>query len=249
MPKPIKKKVSRKVSTEDNVKNAYERARSFYEDNTKNVQLVIAIVIIVVVAVLGIFLYSRNAAIQSSDLQAEAYKTYQAAMERDDKDLYLDALEKFKQSYDVKRSPILLYYESDVYQRMGESDKAISSLNQLIQLFPSDEYVLPLGYSKLGSLYMLKGDYEKAIGIFTELEESNLPVYRDLALYQMANINKKIGNEDEAKRYNNLLIERFPGSPYASEIEAKMKAQEANEKEEGKSDEKEKIDSGNSKEK
>jgi outer membrane protein assembly factor BamD (BamD/ComL family) len=76
-----------------------------------------------------------------------------------------------------------------------------------------------------------------------------LPVYRDLALYQMANINKKIGNEDEAKRYNNLLIERFPGSPYASEIEAKMKAQEANEKEEGKSDEKEKIDSGNSKEK
>lgn len=249
MPKPIKKKVIRKVSTEEDVRNAYERVRSFYEDNTKNVQLVMAVIIILVAAVLGIFFYLRNASIKSSMLQAEGYRSYLAAVERDDKDLYLEAISKFQQAYDVKISPLLLYYESDIYIRTGESDKAISSLNKLIQVFPSDEYMLPLGYSKLGSLYMLKGDYEKALDIYNKLESSNLPAYRDLALYQIANIHKKMGNEEEADKYDQLLLERFPGSPYASEIEARLKAKEAKEDEESKSDEKEKSDSKSTKEK
>ncbi|MEE9524546.1 MAG: tetratricopeptide repeat protein [Thermodesulfovibrionales bacterium] len=248
MPKPIKKKVIKKVSTEEDVKDAYESVKSFYEENTKNVQMVVAVLIVLILTVSGIFFYFKNISVKSSVLQSEAYKSYLAAVEQDDKDLYNEALDKFKEAYEFKRSPLLLYYESDIYQRTGETDKAISSLNLLVELFPSDEYVLPLGYSKLGSLYALKGDYEKALSIYAALEGSNLPAYRDLALYQTANIHKKMGNEDEVDRYNKLLLEYFPGSPYASEVEAVLKAKEAKEKEEAESNDKEKVESKDTKE-
>jgi tetratricopeptide (TPR) repeat protein len=247
MPKPIKKKVTKKVSTEEDVKDAYERVKSFYEENTKNVQMVVAVLIVLILTVSGIFFYFKNTSVKSSVLQSEAYRSYLAAVEQDDKDLYNEALEKFKEAYEFKRSPLPLYYESDIYQRTGETDKAISSLNLLVELFPSDEYVLPLGYSKLGSIYALKGDYEKALTIYAALEGSSLPTYRDLALYQTAKIHKKMGNEDEVDRYYKLLLERFPGSPYASEVEAVIKAKESKEKKEAGSSNKEKGESKDTK--
>jgi predicted negative regulator of RcsB-dependent stress response len=185
MPKPIKKKVTKKVSTEEDVKDAYERVKSFYEENTKNVQMVVAVLIVLILTVSGIFFYFKNTSVKSSVLQSEAYRSYLAAVEQDDKDLYNEALEKFKEAYEFKRSPLPLYYESDIYQRTGETDKAISSLNLLVELFPSDEYVLPLGYSKLGSIYALKGDYEKALTIYAALEGSSLPTYRSIRRWEM----------------------------------------------------------------
>ncbi|GBD98891.1 tetratricopeptide repeat protein [bacterium BMS3Abin07] len=224
MPKPIKKRIVKKTRTEEEVKNIYEHLKSIYVDNAKNVQIIILVLIVLVFSAIGLWFYLNKASARTAELQYKAYKAYEAARSGNDRDLLKEALIKLKNVNKHKESSLYLYYEADVLQTLGNTDDAIKVLNSLVDKFSSDIYILPLSYSKLGMLYIGKGNYEKALKVFRALEDSSLPVYRDFAIYEEAWIFKKLGKDEEAMKYKVKLVTLFPGSPYAREVQAELKA-------------------------
>lgn len=223
MPRPIKKRIVKKVSTEDDVMNVYERAKDYYGEKAKNVQMFVVALIVLIVVSLSLYLYFKRTSSRALEFQVNAYNSYLAAMSQNDRKLFDESLGQFQKAYEIKNSPVALYYQGEIYQVIGETDKAIDTLSVLIERFSSDEFVLPLAYRKLGMLYVQKGDYEKALKVFGDMAGHSLTVYGDFAIYQIGKIYKKTGNEEEAVKNYRRLVELFPASPYAREVEALLK--------------------------
>lgn len=219
MPKPIKKKAVKKAAVEAEAKDYIVSARSFYSTRKKQIQIAVVAIVIVALGSAGALFYLRSAALKAGSLFSQGYTRYIAALPQNDSDRLREALEAFKKAYENRKSPLILYYESDIYERLGEFDNAESSLLALIQGYPSDRRVLPLAYVKLGMLYRGKGDYEKALDTLAKLQNSDLPFFRDLALYQRAAIYAQLGKTDEAKQASDELRKLFPASPYAEQAD------------------------------
>ncbi|UCG77966.1 MAG: tetratricopeptide repeat protein [Nitrospirota bacterium] len=226
MPKPIKKKVIKKVSAEDEVRNTYEKFVNYYEENSKNINFTLIIVAIVIVAAVLIYSSVQRSSKTASVLHAQAYRAYIDAVTQNDPALYEQAFNVIGKSNGIRRSAILTYYESDLYEKKGEIDRAIEVLEGLTAEFRSDELVMPLAYAKLGMLYRKKGDLESASKTLEILEKSSYPVLRDFAMYIKAGIQRRMGNQEEVEAINARLIELYPGSPYAREVAATIKARE-----------------------
>lgn len=224
MPKPIKKRVVKKAKVEEDAKTYLEHAKSFFSQEKKRIQIVSAVLLALIVIGVGLFLYFRNTTLKADAARSEAYGLYLSASATDDPLRLREALDRFKSAYALKKSPLILYYESDIYQRMGDTQNAIATLNALIQDYSSDRDILPLCYSKLGMLYEQQKDHEKALATFQRLAQSDLPVYRDLALYQEGVLYRKMGREEEAKKAFENLKAMFPHSPFAKDLGVQEKA-------------------------
>jgi tetratricopeptide (TPR) repeat protein len=229
MPKPIKKRVAKKARVEEEAKDYLEHARSYYGAHRKQIQIgLVAVLAVLLIAVGGVY-YVRNTTARADEVSFEAYKSYSLAVSRNDNTLLRDALDKYTKVYGIKKSPQVLFYEGDIYQRLGDMGKAIAALNTLIKEFPGDVYLVPLAYGKLGMIHLTEKDYEKALASFQGIEKSTFPVYKDFALYQESRIYKKMGKEEDAKKVLENLTKLFPESPYAKNAMAEMKAETASE--------------------
>lgn len=226
MPKPIKKKTEKKSRIEEDGMNYVDSVRGVYERNQQIIQKAVLVLIALVIVIAAVFFYVKRTTSKVSDLNYEGYKAYTQAIATNDNALLNQALDKFKKSYAVKKSAFSLYYQADILLRTGDAEGAIKSLTTLTTSFSSDNVVVPLAYAKLGTLHISMNDSEKALKTFQEMEKRDLPFYGDLALYEEANILKKLGNNEEAKEAEKLLVERYPYSPYTEEVKPRLEAEE-----------------------
>lgn len=218
MPKPIKKKAAKKVTVETDAKSYIDSARAYYASRKKKVHLALAVIVLVALGAAGTLFYLRSITLKSSSLFSEAYVLYIDALPQNDDGKLREALDAFKKSYESKKSPLILYYEADIYERLGDFENAESSLHALMENYSADREILPLAYVKLGMLYRKKGDNEKALEAFDKLEGSDFPYFRDLALYERAAIYAELGKTDEASKTKDELRRLFPDSPYVEQI-------------------------------
>jgi len=229
MPKPIKKKPEKKGKVEEVGMNYVESVKDVYARNQQIIQKTVLGLIVLIIVVAVVFFYMKRTRSKVTELNYEGYKAYSQAIATDDKTLFNQALEKFKESYNVKRSAYALYYQADIDIRTGNTDEAITLLTSLISTFSVDNTIVPLAYVKLGTLYLSKNDNEKALKTFQEMRSRNIPVYGDLALYYESSIQKKIGNTEEAKEAMKQLVDNYPNSPYTQEVRPQLEAEEKTE--------------------
>lgn len=226
MPKVIKKRVAKKteIETEEQLKERLENLKEKLAERQRNLIKYGTIILILIIAVAGFFIYSRSVSQKAKNLEYQAYRTlYGPILPGENKqDNISKALELFKKSYDTKKSPSSLYYSAICYYKLGKHEDSINALKNFISKYPNNSIYTPLAYQTLASAYISKGDLSEAKKTLNILYNSKYNLFKDLALMLTAFILEKEGKHDEAKKQYEELTKKFPDSPLKSEAVAKI---------------------------
>jgi predicted negative regulator of RcsB-dependent stress response len=226
MPKAIKKKIPKKVTdTEEEVK---ERLSSFRDTLKERQQTVLKYgigILIILIAVVGFFVYSQTLQKKAKGLEYEAYKTYhsnpqmQGAIKEEQNK---KALDLFRQAYNTKKSPTSLFYIAAIQYELGQYDDSLKTLKDFAQKYSGDEQFIPLAYHKMATIYIQKGDIKEAKKSLDLLYNLRTDIFKDFALIEYGRLLEKEGKMDEAKKKYEELATKFPNSPFIDEVKPKL---------------------------
>ncbi len=232
MPKPIKKRVSKK-SAEKEVFTVYEICKNYYLENKRFVHLaVFAFFAIILLGIITIS-YINKKSEEAHELLSEGYKLYSSSssQQKESKQGLKEALEKFKEAYEKDHSAELLYYIANTQYKLGNLEEALKSLNEIIEEFKDNKEILPLAYLKKATILLKQKKKEEALKALEALYNSNTEYLKDVALYEQAQILESLGKKEDAKKKYEQIVQKFPSSPYKPTAEAKIKPEEKKERE------------------
>lgn len=216
-------KFSKKPKTEEEkIINTVSTFKEQFKEKQKNLIYVLVCFLAVIIIVSGVFIYMTTSKTKAAELEAEGYKYFYSARGDNAPAMYSKALETFKNAYNTKKSAYSLFYIANCYVELGKIDDAIQSLNELVQKF-SDPINLSLAYNKLSSLYLKKGDPQKALESLDKLKKLKDATLKDVAYMQSALILESLGKPEEAKTQYKELIDKFPTSILSAQAKAKLK--------------------------
>ena len=226
MPKPIKKRISKKpaLDTEEEVKEKFSSIKNTIRDRKKTAVTYGSVFVIVVLAVVGFFLYSYNSRQKATELAYEAYKVYYSTAPQGENktERVSTALDLFKKAYDANKTPATLFYIADCYYELGRYDEALKTLKDFTARYSSDGQVAPLAYQKMAMVYIVKGDTEEALKTLDALYNLKGNIYKDFSLIESAKLLEKAGKTAEAKTKYEELVKKFPDSPFVEEAKTKL---------------------------
>ncbi|MCX8070078.1 MAG: tetratricopeptide repeat protein [Thermodesulfovibrionales bacterium] len=215
--------LSKKPKTdEEKIINTVAQFKEQFKEKQKNLVYVLVISLAVILIVSGVFIYMSTAKTKASELEAEGYKYFYSARGENAPAMYSKALESFKNAYNTRKSAYSLFYIANCYVELGKIDDAINSLNELVNKF-SDPTNLSFAYNKLSSLYLKKGDTQKALDSLDKLKKTKGAPLQDMAYMQSATILESLGKTEEAKAQYKELIDKFPTSLLSAQAKAKLK--------------------------
>lgn len=107
----------------------------------------------------------------------------------------------------------LLFKSAEELKNMKDYDNAISSYNSVISQYPDSKYAV-YSYFRVGDIYNLKKDYTNAFDTYkkaSELKTANNN-QKAAALYSMGVVRKVENNNQEAMKYFNDVIAKYPNT-------------------------------------
>lgn len=224
MPNVIKKGTVKKSYSE---KEVHESLVDIKERLQKRFRLIIVIGIIslvILASVIGYFLYDKSITEKASLLEYEGYKILYGQFQpkpEPSEDRFSKALEKFKESYKIKKNPNVLYYIANCYYEIGNYDEAIKTLQELISNFKESK-IVSYSYYKLAMAYIRKNDIDNSLKTLKTLSNYQEGVLQDLALIEMAKMLESMGKAEEAKSAYKEIIEKYPQSVFVNEAKLKI---------------------------
>lgn len=226
MPKAIKKKIVKKAATEIEVKGVLSRLKKAVSEKKGVFIGAAAAVIIFFSAGAGFLAYSNTARNNAEKLGYEAYKLYYGLYQKEPvvpkEEQYKKALEKFKKTYDTKKSPASLFYIASCYYELARYEDTLTTLKEMNRKFPDDERFIPLSYFKMAMASLKKGSNDEALNFLEILYKYKTGAYKDLSLIEAGKILETMGRHEEAKRKYEELTKDMPWSPFAEEAKARI---------------------------
>lgn len=225
MPKAIKKKITKPPKTEADVKNMFHHASELIRKKQKLLLPAAIILVVSGISIAGFFAYRSIMDKKAAGLEYEAYKIYynlhqKQPLQKDEQ--YRTALEKFKKTYDVKKSPFSLFYIAACYYDMGKYDDSLKTLKELNEYFPDDERFVPLSYYKMAIISLKKEDRESALKFLDTIYNYKTGSFKDLAIIESARILDAMGKTEESSKKYEELTKNFPNSPFLEEAKARL---------------------------
>lgn len=107
----------------------------------------------------------------------------------------------------------LLFKSAEELKNMKDYDNAISSYNNVISQYPDSKYAV-YSYFRVGDIYNFKKDYTNAFDTYkkaSELKTANNN-QKAAALYSMGVVRKVENNNQEAMKYFNDVIAKYPNT-------------------------------------
>lgn len=232
MPKPIKKKIPKKITdTETEVKGRLLRLKETLKERKRYILRYIFLGLVVIIAISGFIFYEFSLRKKAMALAYKAYKSYYSTNQKQTlnrTDQLSKALEMFNKSYHTKKTPVILLYIINCYYELGRYDEALKTLKEFTNRYSGEKELLPLAYGKMSNIYFKKGDIKEAMKTLETLYTLKGEIYKDFALIEYAKLLEKEGNIEEAKKKYKELTEKFPNSPFRPEADAKLSLKKEN---------------------
>lgn len=226
MPKPIKKKIPKKIAdTETEVKERLVSLKETFKERHRYILRYIFVGLAIIIAISGYIFYDYSLRKKAMALAYEAYKNYYNIYQKQTlnrPDQLTKALDMFKKSYNTKKSPIVLFYIANCYYELGRYDEALKTFTEFTDRYSKEDKLIPLIYGKMANVYLKKDNIKEAMKILEKLYGVKGEIYKDFALIEYAKLLEKEGRIEDAKKKYKELIEKFPYSPFKSEAEAKL---------------------------
>lgn len=226
MPKVIKKRVQKKtIATEAEVKDKLAGLKDTLKERQKLVLKYGVGVLFIIIAIISFLLYNYTSHKKARTFEYEAYKIYYNEYQEpslNDEEHYKKALDIFKKAYDIRKSPLSLFYIAACYYELGKYDDALKTLKDFTQRYSKEDRFVPLAFQKMAMVYIKKGDINEAMKTLDNLYNLNSNIYKDFALMENGRLLEKEGKLDEAKKKYKELTTKFPNSPFLDEAKAKL---------------------------
>ncbi|ACI20227.1 MULTISPECIES: tetratricopeptide repeat protein [Thermodesulfovibrio] len=164
----------------------------------------------IVFLITGFYVYNLKQETDAKELQYEAYKALLQQKFSQAGDLFIKAYEK-------KKNITYLINAGYAYSFAGDNKKAIEYLSKVASM--NDENFSNLAKFKMAMIYLKDNDKERATKTLKEIIDGKSTVMKDVALFEMAKISD---NKDEAKKYYEEIINKFPSSTMVESAKAEL---------------------------
>lgn len=226
MPKPIKKRIAKKMTIrEDEVKSVLMRTLDVAKERQKHLIIALAAVVGLIAIYIIFSIYSASSKEKAYALETSAYKYYYGIDIKEsmtEKERWGKALNLYKQSVEIKATPMARFYLGNCYYNLGDFDNATKEYTAFIDKFGSQKEILPVVYQKLASTYSKKNNNVKAIETLDKLAQMNNGIFKDTALALEARSYETAGDSGKAMEKYKELIKLFPSSSWSAEAKAKI---------------------------
>ncbi|GAQ95035.1 putative negative regulator of RcsB-dependent stress response [Thermodesulfovibrio aggregans] len=165
----------------------------------------------IVFLITGFYIYNLK---QESDAKELEYEAYKALFQRK----FSQAGDLFVKAYEKKKKIIYLMNAGYSYSLAEDSKKAIEYLNKVAGM--NDEAFSNLAKFKIAMIYLKNNDKEQAIKVLKEIVSGKSLVMKDVSLFELAKITE---NKEEARKYYEEIISKFPDSAIVEEAKEALK--------------------------
>ncbi len=223
-------KIKKKVPKEKEVVTETERIHDLYEGLSfkfedifdKYRSVIIGAIIVIVVAVIGVFGYrflSGKWDKEAAALESTAYNYYIEGNYKEAISTYQKIVEKYSSG---DNAPIAMYYLGNSYLGSGQTGEAINTYQKVIEKYKNEKTILPLALINLGYAYMNNKDYPNAISAFKEAASTGNSLVADRAVYETALAFEASGDKTSAIERYEYLKKTHPNSPITQDAVAKL---------------------------
>ena len=225
MPKQIKKRITKKVDTEVDVKDKLAAFKDTLKDRQKTLVIYGIVVLTIIISITAFFIFSFSLQRNAEQLAYDAYNIYYNEYQKSlvtEQVRYEKSLNIFKKAYETKKSPRTLLYIASCYYEIGKYDDALNTLEDFTERYSNKHTLIPLAYIKIAQVYQRKGSPQEALKTLDSLSHLKDDIYKDLAFMESGRILEMEGRLEEAKEQYNEITTRFPNSPFLEEAKAKL---------------------------
>lgn len=226
------------ILKEDKFLTTLEAARDFFAAQRKGLLTALGVIGLLLLAVLGTRYYFAQQDEKAKDELSQALRIYHASVRAaaspasSSDPVFSSATEKFqkalgefqKVSANHPSRPagkIATYYAGLCLRELNRNNEAISHLEPLSR--EKSDYGA-LAQRALASVYESMGNLAKAAEIYQQLVQSGTTVVpRNESLMYLAGLYEQQNKPAEATKIYQQVIKDFPGTPYMSEAEQKLK--------------------------
>ncbi len=230
MPKPIKKRVSKKKRPdEEEVKGKALETLNLLRQKKKVLIYSLSTIGFIIIVALILIIYSSSIKKEAYSFEIEAYNYYYNINLKDplpDEQRWKKSLELFQKASDTKATARVQYYIGNCYFNLGDYDNAVKEYLIFIDRYKRVEKILPLVYQRLASAYMKSGKTEESLRTLDALAQFEGGIFRDTALILQARYYEAVGKPEEAEKKYREIVNDFPSSLWASEARAKIQKEE-----------------------
>jgi tetratricopeptide (TPR) repeat protein len=143
---------------------------------------------------------------------------------KSDKERYGKALAEGQKTFDqygsLTAGKIALYYVGLSQEGLGDTAKAVQTLQQVIQR--GDASTRAVAQFALGAIYKKHGETQKAIDVYKQLFDSG--GYSKAAVaYELASLYEANKQPDQAKDFYQKLVSEYPDSPFRTNADEALK--------------------------
>lgn len=213
------------LKTQDEITSTLQTFTEFVYARKKEIIIGVSVTAAAAVIIIGWSVYSvnRNANAQSQ-LSAAIAAFNDTTNIKSDKERYEKTMAEAQKTYDAYRSlgvgVIAQYYIGMSQEGLGETAKAVQTLNEVIQR--GDPSIKGVAQFALAGIHKKHGDTPKAIEVYKQLYDSG--EYSKAAVaFELAKLHELNNQPDQAKDYYQKLIAEFPESAFRQAADEGLK--------------------------
>lgn len=182
---------------------------------------------IVVIAVVAFRFFSNRAENTASDLLRQAMQKYETLRNEKDADqAFVQAkpdfeyiLDKYANKHAGKMAGVI--YANLSYEA-GETDTAIQLYENALSDTAEKGGYRNLILSSLGYAHEKKGDLAAAASYFEKIAENDIPVAKDVALFNLGRLYETLGDAEKSQAAYQRLVSEFQDSVYYELVNEKL---------------------------
>ncbi len=189
-----------------------------------------AVLMLAVAVVGGVFWMDRQASLKAQDLEREATRMFLSRPTGDPKKAdellkkaigqYRQVLEQYPRS---PTAPLAQFHLGNALVQANDLPGAIEAYQKYVVLYGAQPSMVGLVQQRLAYAYLLKGDRDQAIKAFTTILEMPGALNKDQALFELARMEESQSRPEGALAHYQELIKSYPNSPYTNEAMLRTK--------------------------
>ena len=236
MPYRIKTQAKKAALEPEALIDRYEQLSDWVVAHLKPIAAVTSVLVLLGILWGAMAWWGHRAEEQASRLQAEAFKTYQSALETgkeqrllapETKTSYEQAIAGFQRVRDeyprTTHAAFALYHLGNARAALEQYDQAIAAYTTWLSEYRTVELVA-LVIQRLAYAYWAKGLPQDALGQFDRILKMPDAPNRDQAYFETGRLFEQQGQKDKALETFNKLATDYPSSPWTSEASPRIVA-------------------------
>ena len=229
MPKPIKKRIVKTETSQEDVQEIMSRLAAKAGERKKQLLIAGIIALVVILIASGSYIVNKNSAERAALLEAEGFKLFTSQREAasmPEAQRLEGALRSFREANSTRSTAFRQYYIAATLFEMGRYEECLAALDEMDSRYSSNKRFMPISKLKRAMTYRSMGNIEQALTTLQEFNFLASKSLKDVAFMEIAEILESAGREDEAQQYYTLMLKEYPSSRFASTAQSRLRQPE-----------------------